>query len=133
MMDKCSLQQKFQITLPNKAEGGESWASADSAKRSREDQGFTPANAASVDMCRFNKMPPGMGIDDQDRTQINPMSLTPAGTTDASRDTNQTSMNDGFKVRDLNGHDDQNTGKGADLFYDEVGGFTERANYLDRM
>lgn len=133
-MNNSNLQEKLQITVPAKDEAGEGWASADSARDSQSDvPSFLARTSASVDMNRFNKMPPGMEIDNQCSAEINNMPLIMSGQSDVSKDTNDASLKDGFKVRDMNGTDDQYTGEHVDLFYGDSGGFMERNNYLDRM
>ena len=124
-MNNSNLQEKLQITVPAKDEAGEGWVSADSARDSQSD---VPSFLA-----RFNKMPPGMEIDNQCSAEINNMPLVMSGQNDVSKDVNDTAFKEGFKVREMNGTDDQYTGEHVDLFYGDAGGFVERNNYLDRM
>lgn len=134
-MKPTSLQEKFQITVPpnHKAEDNEgAWASFESARDVNGTQEFCPANAGSVDMHRFNKMPPGMELHNQCDTEQRQMPLSMAGETDVSQDTNPTAFAEGFKKRDMKGDDDQYTGEHMDHFYGDAGGFVERNNYLDR-
>lgn len=129
---KHPLQEKFQITIPNKTEEGEPWASFESARQSQANVGdWCPANAGDTDGRKFNEMPPGMEID-QCHAEINGMPMSLAGETDVSKDTNTGAMFRGFTKRDMKGTDDQYTGEHADHFYGDAGGFVERNNYLDR-
>lgn len=127
------LQEKFQITVPAKEEDGEPWASFESQ---RTDQScvssFRAKNAGDMDTTRFNLMPPGMDIGNQEVAEINPMPLSVAGESDVSADTNPASFAQGFKKREMKGTDDQYTGEHVDQFYGDAGGFVERNNYLDR-
>lgn len=128
------LQEKMQVTVPVKDEDGESWATAESA---RDSQACVPSfkghKSADMDGSKFNMMPPGMEICNQDSAEINDMLLVLAGESDASQDTNSASLDKGFKKRDMKGADDQYTGEHVDHFYGDSGGFVERSNYLDRM
>jgi hypothetical protein len=129
-----SLQEKFQISPPrnDKGEDPGPWASFEKARQSQAEVGdWCPENAGSVDMRRFNEMPPGMNID-QCRAEINGMPLSTAGESDVSKDTNPTAFREGFTKRDMKGTDDQYTGEHMDHFYGDAGGFVERNNYLDR-
>jgi hypothetical protein len=117
------LQEKFQITVPAKEEKGEAWASAKSQRH---------LNGAEEGCEKFNFLPPGMEIENQERSRQDNMALSVAGESDVSADTNPDSFRDGFKKRTMKGSDDQYTGEHVDHFYGDAGGFAERNNYLDR-
>jgi hypothetical protein len=126
------LQEKFQILTPGKIEEGESWTSFESTRDLRGMKDWCAENAASVDNRKFNFMPPGMELHNQQFSQQEQMGLQAAGATDVSKDTNSTSISEGFTRRKMSGTDDQYTGEHVDLFYGDAGGFAERNNYLDR-
>ena len=131
---RSPLQEKFQIVTPTKPEAGDPWASFESARQS---QGavprFCPDSATDYDLQKFNKMPPGMEMDNQNALELHQMPLSMAGESDVSKDTNPQAFAEGFKKRELKATDDQYTGEHVDHFYGDAGGFTERNNYLDRM
>ena len=124
------LQEKFQITVPGKSEDGESWASFESTRQ--VSGGFKPKGAGDIDGSRFNKMPPGMELNNQCEAEINRMPFSMAGESDVSKDSNPTAFDNGFTKRGMKGTDDQYTGEHVDHFYGDAGGFVERNNYLDR-
>ena len=146
-MKPNSLQEKFQITVPKKPrpEAGDHWLPAGSDYAARRlgsardviEEPFVSKNSIDMDGLKFNKMPPGMEIDNQCFGQGG-MPLSMAGETDVSADTNPTAFREGFKRLDMKGTDDQYSGEHMDHFYGEaVGddgnvGFVERNNYLDR-
>ena len=81
----------------------------------------------------FDFMPPGMDIGNQNFSEQNQMPKDLAGSTDVSSAPVQPkALKDGFARLDMKGTDDLYTGEHTDLFYDDVGGFCERNNYLDR-
>jgi len=123
------LQEKFQITVPNRVDEGEPWASFESARKSPGIENFVPKNSIDPDGRKFNLMPGNMDVCDQATTNM-PFSM--AGESDVSADTNPTSFAEGFKKREMKGTDDQYTGEHCDQFYGDAGGFVERNNYLDR-
>jgi hypothetical protein len=117
------LQEKFEITVPNRKEEGGAWVSFESA---RETQG--------IDTTCFNDMPPGMDISAQHGTQQPSMPFSLAGVTDVScEDASAKALTEGFSTKKMKGCDDQYTGEHVDHFYGDAGGFAERNNYLDRL
>lgn len=127
------LQEKMQITVPAKDEAGEGWASFQSARDSQSEvPQFCPNTSADPDGNKFNKMPPGMDISNQNSAEINNMAFVMAGESDVSKDTNPGAFDNGFTKRQMKGTDDQYTGEHVDHFYGDAGGFVERNNYLDR-
>jgi len=115
-----SLQEKFQICVPTKAEDGESWVSAGSQRD------------VTLHVGIYNSMPPGMDITRQFNTEQHQQPLALSGSTDVSKDTNPSALEHGFTKRTMKGCDDQYTGEHMDHFYGDAGGFVERNNYLDR-
>lgn len=126
-----SLAEKFQITVPfsEKADDdGTEWASDKSA---RINTGNTPPGAGE----KFNRMPVGY-----DATCAKDYFVKGfGGNTDVTGDVDSSSVEKGYKRREMNATDDQYNGEHIDLFYgeavDEKGnvGFAERNNYLDRI
>jgi hypothetical protein len=131
---RSPLQEKFQIVTPTKPEDGEPWVSFES-QRSPQDRvpRFCPESATDEGSDKFNKMPPGMEIDNQDMKYARKYDFVMSGESDVSKDTNPQAFDEGFKKRELKATDDQYTGEHVDHFYGDAGGFAERNNYLDRM
>ena len=130
------IQEKSQVTVPPKPEGGNEWRSFADA-RSTGEAGFQHSNNASaitdVTM-KTNYTPPGMDGSNQARKRINSMPLVMAGATDASHDTNAESFAKGFTRCHMSPTEDQYA---TDQFYAKVDegadvGFVERGNYFDR-
>lgn len=127
------LQEKFQILTPAKEEAGEGWVSFESSRDLRGTKNWCPERADSQDSRKFNFMPPGMELTNQENSQQENMPLSMAGAADVSHDTTPQAMLNGFTRREMKGTDDQYTGEHVDLFYGDAGGFAERNNYLDRL
>ena len=89
----------------------------------------------------FNSLPPGMDIEDQEFADIRQMGFNTAGNMpDALAQGDVTnfeldaiSLRNGFHKKALLQTDDEYTREHNDAFYDDVGGFVERNNYLDRL
>lgn len=121
------VQEKFQVTLPDSPEDNR-WASFESARQS---QSRVRAR---------NQMPPGQNIE-QDVADIRRMGMNTSGnmpSADAqgdvtNREVNGRSLREGFDKKRLLQTDDEYTREHNDAFYDDVGGFVERNNYLDRI
>ena len=126
-----SLQEKFQITVPTKEEAGEKWVTFNSQ---RDTEGSPRPDHGE----KFNKMPPGMDIGNQENRTDFKHGF--GGDTDVSGgNVNDAALGGrGFTRLKMKGTDDQYSGEHVDLFYgcveDEKGneGFCERNNYLDR-
>lgn len=83
-------------------------------------------------------LPPGQDLEDQEFTDQRQFKISMGGTTDVSKDYNETAVKQGFTRKKLATTDDEYTGEHADIFYGEITvdgdtGFVERANLLDRM
>ena len=85
-------------------------------------------------------LPPGMDIEDQEIADIRRMGIntqggmpTPYAQGDRTRDINPKALRKGFDKKKLLQTDDAYTREHNDAFYDDVGGFVERNNMLDRM
>jgi predicted Zn-dependent protease len=137
---RIPAQEKIQLTVPIKDEAGEGWVSFAEARQSQACvPSFCGVDNNARDVSKFNNMPPGMDIDNQNALDLHQMPLSMAGETDVSADTNDKSFAKGFTRRDMRGIDDQYTDEHVDLFYGEVVdengkcSFLERNNYLDRL
>lgn len=120
------LQEKFQIITPGKVEGEEPWATFESA---RDVEGERATGNAQV----LRRMPPGMDITNQDRTEQHNQPFSLAGSTDVSCEgTSAAALECGYAKISMKGSDDLYTGEHVDHFYGDAGGFCERNNYLDR-
>jgi hypothetical protein len=140
-----SWQEKFQITVPYKEEAAENenWVfPIDSGEKLRDaNDGWHKNNvgAADEDGMKFNFLPPGQDICNQEYKKIENMPLSMAGASDVSgKLVNKTAFSldrdkGGFTKIEMKGTDDQYTGEHVDHFYGDSGGFAERNNYLDRM
>ena len=108
------LQEKFQVTVPGKAEEEEGWA--------------MPAHVGKgLPNGRDNMMP------DINSVGTDHMPLSLAGSTDISKgQVSAEALGKGFEKIGMKGCDDQYTGEHVDHFYGDAGGFVERNNYLDR-
>ena len=145
------VQEKFQVTFGNdydsKAEADHGWVT-DFEMRAKKgnpglegkaggDHGGRPMNNAVF----FNSLPPGMDIEDQERADIRQMGINTSGNmTNAlaqgdvtNFELDATSLRNGFHKKALLQTDDEYTREHNDAFYDDVGGFVERNNYLDRL
>jgi len=138
---RSPLQEKIQLNAVRTKKEKSEWVSFESARQSQANvPSFTGKTIESEDhLGKFNRMPPGMDIDNQNCVEINHMKTVMSGETDQSKDTNPDAFEYGFKVREMKGTDDQYTGEHVDLFYgtvygdSDVPGFAERNNYLDRI
>lgn len=145
------VQEKFQVTFRNdydsKAEADHGWVTdyemrAKKGNPGREgkaggDHESRPMNNAVF----FNTLPPGMDIEDQERADIRQMGINTAGNMPeplaqgdvTNFELDATSLRNGFHKKALLQTDDEYTREHNDAFYDDVGGFVERNNYLDRL
>jgi hypothetical protein len=121
-----SLQEKFQVIVPGKAEAAEPWASFESARECPD--------ACPEDGEKFNSLTPGMEINNSLSPIERQIPLKLAGAGDQSDVvSNPENMIRGHSELKMKGCDDQYTGEHLDHFYGDSGGFAERNNYLDRL
>lgn len=140
------VQEKFQVTLPNEVETGE-WVT-DMEMRSKKNHplregraGGDYASRFASQALHFQSLPPGMDIEDQEMSDIRQMGINVAGNFPTAlaqgdytnHEVNPTSLRQGFDKKALLQTDDEYTREHNDAFYDDVGGFVERNNYLDRL
>jgi hypothetical protein len=140
------VQEKFQLNFPQEEEP-HGWLT-DTESRSkkqmpgREGRSGGDYRSRSVNNTLFaNSLPPGMDIEDQEFSDIRQMGISTAGnmpqgcaTGDLTNgEVNAVSLRTGFDKKALLQTDDEHTREHNDAFYDDVGGFVERNNYLDRM
>jgi hypothetical protein len=145
------IQEKFQVTYADYNSMGEEdiqgWTDDQSmrAKKSllgREGAPGGDGNSRwSMNAVMFNSLPPGMDIEDQELTDQRQMGINTVGNMGnalaqgdlTNMEVNAYSLRKGFDKKELLQTDDAYTREHNDAFYDDVGGFVERNNYLDRM
>lgn len=113
------VQEKYQKTFTQPAEQHE-WVSSASARRT---QGVGR---------KLNRLPPGTNIENQADSQQNDFPMSLAGDSDISADASS-GLEKGFTKRAMKATDDEYTNQHNDAFYDDLGGFVERNNMLDRI
>lgn len=113
-------QEKFQISAPKNTNDNatDKWASVDSAQRK------FPQNTLQV---------PPTFIDAPVTKANGGMSLVLGGSTDPTKSSEPEDLARGFDLHPMLMYDDQYTGEHQENFYEDVGGFCERSNYLDRL
>lgn len=144
------VQEKFQVTYPDydssNEEDHQGWVTdiegrAKKGMPGREGRPGGDYDSRYLNNTLFvNTLPPGMDIEDQEICDIRKMGINVAGnfpTEHAQGDlTNDElhpmSLRKGFDRKQLLQTDDVYTREHNDAFYDDVGGFCERNNYLDR-
>jgi hypothetical protein len=145
------IQEKFQVTYADYNSMGEEdiqgWTDDQSmrAKKGLPGREGAPGGDGnsrwSMNAVMLNSLPPGMDIEDQEVSDVRQMSINTAGNMgDAlaqgdltNMEVNAYSLRKGFDKKELLQTDDAYTREHNDAFYDDVGGFVERNNYLDRM
>ena len=144
------VQEKFQVTFPDynsKAEDEHGWltdmeARAKKGLPGREGQAGGDSDSRFMnDAVFYNSLPPGMDIEDQEFVDIRKMGVNVSGNMPVpyaegdltNHEVNKLSLRNGFDKKDLLSTDDAYTREHNDAFYDDVGGFCERNNYMDRM
>ena len=143
------VQEKFQVTYPDydslNEEDVQGWvtdmeARAKKGTPGREGQaGGDYESRFSVNRF-YNGLPPGMDIEDQELCDIRRMGINIAGNFPveyaqgdvSNKELHPISLRKGFDRKELLSTDDVYTREHNDAFYDDVGGFCERNNYLDR-
>lgn len=143
------VQEKNQVVAPVKNPEGEN-AGWISCRESRAKKGLPGrelglgrkmAEKAASNGAFFNTLPPGMDIEDQEVVDIRRMGMSIAGnmptgpaTGDVTNhEVNARSLREGFDKKALSPVDEEYTEAHEDAFYDDLGGFVERNNYLDRL
>lgn len=137
------VQEKFQVDAPpNRNDDASSGWKTDKSARDRKGlQTRAPTGAfESIRTGRYNRLPPGMDIEDQALADINsqPFGSSLESGTQVTNDVTERSLREGFDRKPLRPTDDQYTREHNDAFYDSVEvdgveGFVERNNMLDRM
>lgn len=144
------VQEKFQVTFPedynSKAEDDHGWLT-DVEARSKKGLPGREGKAGGDHASRFvnnaaffNSLPPGMDIEDQELIDVRMMGINVVGNMpdkyaqgdQTNSEVNRTSLVKGYDKKKLLQTDDVYTREHNDAFYDDVGGFVERNNYLDR-
>jgi hypothetical protein len=133
------VQEKFEVRPaenPNDdAQNG--WASDASARTRKglQTRAASDGRFESFQGDELNRLPPGTDIEDQEHADIHPQQDAGDFMTgsQATSDVNRTSMREGFDKKPMSPTDDLYTREHNDAFYDDVGGFVERNNYLDRL
>lgn len=115
------LQEKFQVNQRLPPQEPDRWRSD---KAARVAKGFPG---------RSNRMPPGQDIEDQAQTDQRATPFVMGGESDASEDYNSGAMRTGFTQRPMSATEDEYSNQHNDAFYDDLGGFVERNNMLDRL
>ena len=132
------VQEKFEVRSARRPEGQENpaWKTDKSA---RDRQGLqTRGRSGRFEPYRgdlYNRLPPGSEIADQEVYSEHPQP-TAGGLgsgTQVTEDVTRGSLKQGFDRKALSPTDDMYTREHNDAFYDDVGGFVERNNYLDRL
>jgi len=144
------VQEKFQVTYPDydskNEEDVQGWVPDMEARAKKGMPGYEggpggdPASRFVNNAKFFQSLPPGMDIEDQEISDIRRMGINVAGnfpTPLAQGDVTNgelhaMSLRKGFDRKKLLATDDVYTREHNDAFYDDVGGFCERNNYLDR-
>lgn len=144
------VQEKFQVNYPDRdssAENTHSWVTDRSARVKKGNPGRegSPggdrASRAMNNALFVNSLPPGMDAEDQEFTDQRRFNHSLAGNFaqghNAGDLTNSElsaeSLRKGFDKKKLLQTDDEYTREHNDAFYDDVGGFVERNNVLDRL
>lgn len=130
------VQEKFEVHAALEPDGPEGWVS-DSSVRDR--QGLQTRGAKghfepyTGDF--YNSLPPGSKVESQEVfcKHSQEMGGGLGSGTQVTEDVNATSLRIGFDRKPLSPTDDMYTREHNDAFYDDVGGFVERNNMLDRL
>lgn len=130
------VQEKFEVHAPQPPAPSHQWAS-DASVRDRH--GLQTRNGAGrFEPYRgdlYQSLPPGTDMDDQE-VYLNrslPMAGCLGSGTQETEDVTKESLRAGFSKKRLRPTDDEFYREHNDVFYDDVGGFVERGNNLDRM
>lgn len=122
------IQEKMQISLPNRSDDNGGWVSDKSARESK------------TNPRKLNIMPPGQNIEQQRMAEFNEFGssvsggFASSGAGDVSgKELTATSVRAGYSKKTMHTYDDDYTNEHEDTFYLDVGGFVERGNTLDRL
>jgi hypothetical protein len=144
------VQEKFQVTYPDydskNEEDVQGWCTDMEARAKKYIPGREGVPGGDYDSryinnaVFWNALPPGMDIEDQELADIRQMGInisgnfpTPLAQGDVTNgELHPMSLRKGFDRKKLLQTDDVYTREHNDAFYDDVGGFCERNNYLDR-
>ena len=145
------VQEKFQVTFPDynssNEEDNQGWCT-DMEARAKKGTPGREGKAGGDSDSRFtnnalmlNGLPPGMDIEDQEFSDIRMMGINVSGNMAngyaqgdvTNNEVHAISLRKGFDRKALLSTDDAYTREHNDSFYDDVGGFCERNNYLDRL
>lgn len=131
------VQEKFQVNYPEVPEGNEGqWATDKSARTKKGLQTRAmDGRYESYNGDFYTSLPPGTDIRDQevyDDSKL-PLAGCLGSGTQVTEDVTRESVVKGFDTKRLLQTDDEYTREHNDAFYDDVGGFVERNNMLDRM
>jgi hypothetical protein len=144
------VQEKFQVTYPDydskNEEDRQGWVTDAEARAKKDTPGREGRAGGDINSrymnnaVMFTGLPPGMDIEDQEMNDIRRMGVNVSGgfptalaAGDRTQDINPTALRKGFDKKRLLQTDDQYTREHNDAFYDDVGGFVERNNMLDRL
>ena len=144
------VQEKFQVNYPDKdssAEDTHEWQTDKSARVKKYIPGREGLPGGDYDSrymndsMMTNSTPPGMDMEDQeytDQRQFNHsingnFPIGPNAGDVTNFELTATSLRKGFSEKKLLQTDDAYTREHNDAFYDDVGGFVERNNMLDRL
>jgi hypothetical protein len=124
------VQEKFQVVEPLRPKRDHRWASDKSARVAKGEDTLGTM---------YNRLPPGMNIEDQDEADIQPqdMAATLGVACEPTVDVTAKSLREGFDRKRMRPTDDAWTREHNDAFYDEISvdgvtGFVERNNMMDR-
>lgn len=135
------LQEKFQVQYPPREAHSNEWASAESARTHKGLQ--TRSSSGNFESYRgdgYNRLPPGMNIEDQEVADVSGPAMSAGNLGNGSQvttDVTAMSARTGFDRKALRPTDDEYFREHNDMFYesvvvDGVEGFVERGNVLDR-
>jgi hypothetical protein len=134
------VQEKFQVNYPGvDDDNGNTWKSDRSARTKKGTpgrEGLPGGDWASKKMDNavfYPSLPPGTDIPDQEMADIRKMRAVTAGTDDVTDNPSGSDFVKGHVSLGMKPTDDMYTREHNDAFYDDLGGFVERNNYLDRM
>ena len=133
------MQEKFQVRYgPTTDDNGNEWVSDRSARAKKGlpgREGYPGGDWQSKAMnnaVQYSSLPPGTDIADQEVADVRKMRTITAGTDDVTDNPAGGDFSRGYVGMPMRPTDDMYTREHNDAFYDDVGGFCERNNMLDR-